>query len=86
MQERYTLGIFSSASSDVVYSVVCFLRALCLPKETKGAVLFCDDLILSRDFTQRGSDDRVFKALLPLQMFTGPVQRVLLIEDDPGKV
>ena len=70
----------------MVYSAVHHLRSVCPPKAGKHGVLFCNDLIFSESFVQHDAGGEPVKALLPLQLFTGSTQRVVLVEDNAFEV
>ena len=90
MQARFSVGVFSSAATQVVRDVVYLIRSSHPP--TDGATpLFDDQLVFSHVFTQSStfadkSCPVVLKELFSLQPHTGPIHRVLLIDDDLHKV
>lgn len=93
-QDRFRLGIFSTANENVVQSLLRVLRRAACPENDRPP-LFSDDLIFASQctYTQWKAGENggiqvstVVKPLYHLQRYTGPPGRVLLIDDDPRKV
>ena len=89
-QAQYTIGVFSSASADVVCDVVHLLTGMQGPTGEQLGPLFTQELLFSaRDtcsYDDAGRPHNVVKPLWPLQRQTGAVSRVLLVDDDVHKV